>query len=279
MISVLTSVSRGCSGCLRANAKQMLGELGAARRGLVDHPGDGRKLRLIGDRLPQDFDRSGDDGQDVVEVVGDAAGELADRFHLLGMPDPVFRRDLVGEVADEPVEHDAAAAPQLGDAELDLDLVAVTPQRLDLEPAAEDLALAGAQEMFEAGAVIVAMNRRDDQVAEFLADRLGARPAEDLLGLRIPVGDDPAFVHLHEGIERGIDDAARELLAFAQALLREPALGHVAADEEIALDRFGPCAEPGQRHRASVLVEHLGIGDFGRCPRRVARISWREIST
>jgi hypothetical protein len=31
----------------------------------------------------------------------DAAGELADGFHLFGLPDPVFRHDLVGEIADE----------------------------------------------------------------------------------------------------------------------------------------------------------------------------------
>ena len=42
------------------------------------------------------------------------------------------------------------------------------------------------------------------------------------------------FVHLDEGVERGIDDAARQLFAFAQGFLRPPALGHVAADEEVA---------------------------------------------
>ena len=34
----------------------------------------------------------------------DAAGQLAEGFHLLGLPDPVLRRDLVGEVAEETVE-------------------------------------------------------------------------------------------------------------------------------------------------------------------------------
>ena len=95
----------------------------------------------VGDGLGQDLDRSGDDGQDVVEVVGDAAGELADRLHLLGLPDAVFRRDLVGEIADEAVEHDAVAALQRGDAELDLELLAVAPQRLDLDAAARESCL------------------------------------------------------------------------------------------------------------------------------------------
>jgi hypothetical protein len=36
----------------------MLGEVGAARRGLVDHSRDGGKLRFALDRVGQDFDRS-----------------------------------------------------------------------------------------------------------------------------------------------------------------------------------------------------------------------------
>src|ERR1700746_3609873 len=92
IISVLTSTPRGCSG-LRApgadsdlgrlqrrppgECEQMLRELGAAPRRLVDHLGDSRKLRLLGYRARQDLDRAGNDGQDIVEVVGDAAGQLA----------------------------------------------------------------------------------------------------------------------------------------------------------------------------------------------------------
>ena len=95
---------------LAGERQQMLGEVRAARRGFVDHPRDGGELRLALDRVGQDFDRSGDHGQDIVEVMRDAAGELADRLHLLGLPDPVLGRDPVGEVADESVEHEAVAA-------------------------------------------------------------------------------------------------------------------------------------------------------------------------
>ena len=110
MISVLTSVSCGSQRLLAGEREQMLGQIGAARGRLVDHPGDGGELRLVLDGIGQDLDRPGDDGQDIVEVMRDAAGELADRFHLLGLPDPLLGRDLVGEVADEPVEHEAVAA-------------------------------------------------------------------------------------------------------------------------------------------------------------------------
>ena len=77
----------------------MAGQVGAAFGGLVDHLGDRRKLRLVGDRVRQDLDRAGDDRQDVVEVVGDAAGQLAHGLHLLRLPDLRFGRLLLGQVA------------------------------------------------------------------------------------------------------------------------------------------------------------------------------------
>ena len=76
-------------------------------------------------------------------------------------------------------------------------------------------------------------------------------------------------IHLDEGIERGIDDAARQLLAFEQRLLRQPALGHVAADEEITPDRLRPCAHPRQHHDPPVLVDVARIGTSRRAARAV----------
>ena len=67
--------------------QQMLGQVGAPRRGGADHVGDLGEMRPVLDRLAEDFDGAGDHGQNVVEVVRDAAGELADGFHLLRLPD------------------------------------------------------------------------------------------------------------------------------------------------------------------------------------------------
>ena len=92
---------------------------------------------------------------------------------------------------------------------------------------------AGAQKALQAGAVSGAVKLRDDQLAEVSPSASLARPAEDVFRLRIPVRDDAALVHLDKGVERGIDDAARQLFAFAQGFLRQPAFGHVAADEEM----------------------------------------------
>ena len=190
----------------------------------------------------------------------DAAGELAEGFHLFGLPDAVLRRDLVGEIAEEAVEQDALAAAQRGDAEFGGEILAVAPQRADFAAVAENLALPGTHESVERRLQLAAFQFGDDQLDEVLAERVLPRPSEDLLGLRIPVQDASALVDLDEGIERGVDDAARQLLAFAQRLLRQPAFGHVAADEEIAPDRLRPGSHPGQHHDAPVLVDVARIG-------------------
>ena len=113
--------------------------------------------------------------------------------------------------------------------------LAVAPQRLDFEALPEDRALAGAQEALDARSVRVAMGFRDDQIAEVSGRSPRSRGQPNIASAcEFQSVTSPGLVHLHEGVERGIDDAARQLLAFAQRLLRKPALGHVAADEEVA---------------------------------------------
>src|SRR5258707_222327 len=38
-----------------------------------------------GTAFGEDFDRSGNDGQNIIQVVGDAAGQLTDHLHFLGL--------------------------------------------------------------------------------------------------------------------------------------------------------------------------------------------------
>ena len=93
--------------------QQVLGELRAALGGIVDQLGDRGEFGLIGHRLGQNADGAGDDRQDVVEVVGDAAGELADRVHLLGLPELGFGGALLGDIAadEEMPPHRLGPAP------------------------------------------------------------------------------------------------------------------------------------------------------------------------
>ena len=64
-------------------------------------------MRTILDRLAEDFDGSGDHGQNVVEVVRNTTSELADRFHLLRLPD----LGLVGLDLLKTLDHGLGLAP------------------------------------------------------------------------------------------------------------------------------------------------------------------------
>ena len=49
---------------------------------------------------------------------------------------------------------------------------------------------------------------RDDELEERLADRVGAGPAERLLGRGIDLDDQTFVVDDHDGVERGAEDAS-----------------------------------------------------------------------
>ena len=72
-------VDIGCSRLQRLlprKRQQMLRQFAAALGRVIDHLGDFQKLRPVGNARAQDFDGSGDDGENIVEVMGDAAGQL-----------------------------------------------------------------------------------------------------------------------------------------------------------------------------------------------------------
>ena len=70
--------------------EQMLDQLAAAFRRLVDQFGRLLQLRLMRKARDQRFGGAGDHRQHVVEVVRDAAGELADGVELLRLQQLVF---------------------------------------------------------------------------------------------------------------------------------------------------------------------------------------------
>ena len=93
-ISLLASTARGSSGCWRAKASSRWVEVVAAHRSAAAAASRNLSTPVspLPARAPDDLQRSGDDRQHVVEVVGDAAGELAHRLHLLRLPE--LRLDL-----------------------------------------------------------------------------------------------------------------------------------------------------------------------------------------
>ena len=75
---------------LTAEGEQLLGEPGRALRRHLDLGGVAVR-RFVGRQLlDQEFAEAEDHGQQVVEVVRDAAGQAADGLHALGMAQPVL---------------------------------------------------------------------------------------------------------------------------------------------------------------------------------------------
>ena len=77
---------------LAGEGEQMLGQLRAALGGVVDQLGDGGELGTVSDGVRQNADRAGDDGQHIVEVVRDTAGQLTDRNPSSGPAGTGLRR-------------------------------------------------------------------------------------------------------------------------------------------------------------------------------------------
>jgi hypothetical protein len=105
------------------------------------------------------------------------------RFHLFGLTNPVFRRDLFREIAKEAVEQNALAAPQGGDAQFGREFPVVATQCLDFTPVAENFGLAQAQKALQRRPEIAALGFRNDQIDEVAAESVVARPSEDFLRL------------------------------------------------------------------------------------------------
>ena len=150
-------------------------ELAGQGSGLLARPRDLLDLRpervVVGEPAQDEVAVAVDDGEDVVEVVSDAAGEAADRVHLLRLPELRLeaRALLLGAAALGDVPHVAGeerAPEQLAarDRELDRELAAVGAHRGQLDAAPDDRALAALADPVHAGPVTLAERRRHDQV-------------------------------------------------------------------------------------------------------------------
>ena len=68
------------------------------------------RLVALGETAPQRLDIARDDREQIVEIMRDAAGELADRLHLLRLAHPLLAGPALGQVAGDLGEADEAAA-------------------------------------------------------------------------------------------------------------------------------------------------------------------------
>src|SRR5690606_17243530 len=143
----------------------------------------------------------------------DAGGLDEPAEPLLAEPKRLLRALALGDVADERAEVQPLAYLDGADRDLDLELVAVAAQRVELGAAVQQRRLARFDEAAESGAVRVAVAFGHDEVGDLTAERLLARPAEHLLGGRVPVDDAAALVDGDDGVEGGVDDQASRFLA------------------------------------------------------------------
>ena len=195
------------------------------------------------DAVGQDLDRARDHGEHVVEVMGDAAGQLPDQFHLLRLEQLFFRGAFRGDVPDKGVDDVAVGAAQRRQRHLGEKFASVLVQQRRFVAPADGVARGLAQEAVDPLPVHGALRFRKHQLFHAPADRLGARPSHQRLGVRAPVEDDAGSVGLDEGIERTFDDGLRHSLAVGERLIGARLLRLRAGNPLASYPQAAACAE------------------------------------
>ena len=144
---------------------------------------------------------------------------------LLALAQRGFGAIAAGDVADESAEHEVVAEADRRDREFDGEFGAVAMHRRHLDALVQHARDAGFHVAMQAAAMLLAQALGDDELGELAAQRLGACPAEHLLGVRIPAGDDSLVVDRDHAVERGLDDELVALLGEAQRTLGRASRG------------------------------------------------------
>ena len=91
----------GSEHLLAAEGQELPGEGGGAVGGVGNFLGGPADSGLGADAIQQKLGVAGDDHQQIVEVVGNAAREAADGFHLLRLAELLFQSAMLGYVFGE----------------------------------------------------------------------------------------------------------------------------------------------------------------------------------
>src|SRR5205823_187096 len=119
----------------------------------------------------------------------------------------------MADVRDEGDEGDARpGAGRRGNGDLNRELTTVAMERRQLHGPAEEPALTGFDKPRHPSPVRLAITTRDDGGGERPSDRFIAGPAEDRLGLAVPVGDHAPLIGGDHRARRGIDDDLQPFL-------------------------------------------------------------------
>ena len=221
------SSSTGSSTCLRLNARSWRTTSAArsAARRTWSELAAGVLRQVL--RAEQHVGVPADHGEQVVEVVRDAAGELADRLEPRGLRELVLEELALGGVGLEADVRDdlAVRVAERARPERDRDRRAVAAAADDLGAAVlravRELRLEVARQL----GPVVRRHRRQRP-----AEHLVGAPAVHRLGRLVPEQHVPVAVEADDPERRGRDQVAEHLVRRAPVLLEPVPLGHVHAD-------------------------------------------------
>ena len=175
--------------------------LGSPRR----RAGVPRRGRVAVQARRQQFEIADDRGQQIVEIMRDAAGQLADRLHFLGLPQLLFHRLALGDVArcrhDEPValmllgharEHDVDRARHAGHRAARRVTLVLASADASLEQTERELRLLDPENFLDRTAdhlfarqTVAALGRRVEVLVDKFSVGGGAKQAQPIRGIVI----------------------------------------------------------------------------------------------
>jgi len=161
--------------------------------------------------------RAHDAHQDVVEVVGDAAGEPADRLELLRLAQLFLQRAPTGDVAEES-GHDPGA-PRHRQLEREVAAVGALPPQLELAPCKRSAA--GGQVLVERFQVNGAF-RRGQQQLDVAAEDMEPVVTEHLLRRGVELADVQLLIHGHDRVLCRVENGSLTLVFLLAAAIHLP---------------------------------------------------------
>ena len=223
-----------------AECQQATGEFRAALAGAADVFGKQLEVFPRLELVRQKLRIADDDGQQIVEVVGDAAGELAHGLHLLGLDQLLFGALAVGEVMNDADEDGFAVLLGLADRQVHRKGRAVLAPALNFPADADDLAFAGPVEIVDVAVMLFAVVPRHQHL-DVVADDLAGGVFEQPLAGRVEHHHVAAGIDQDDAVDRGIDHGAQPGGALAQGTVGAMAFRQVMdnADEDRTVRLFG----------------------------------------
>ena len=211
-----------------AEREQLGGQLGALLQRVLRLPQHLALIRVAEAPLNH-LQVAGDHGQKIIEIVSDAAGQLADRLHLLRLPE--LRLHLVAgrQIADEPGKDSLAAGLRFANGQFHWKDFAAFGQALDHPAVTDDAGVPGFQISADVFVMFVTI-RSGHQHLDVAADDLFGIVAEQLRRRRAERGDDPALVDDDHRLRNRIEDRAQMRLAGHKVGLGLLQRGDVAVD-------------------------------------------------